>query len=220
MSHGPEHHIEHAEHASHAAHDPFDKRVTLSIAIVAAVLAAVTMLSHRAHNATLQLHSEATRLQAEAGIVHNQAANQWAYFQSWNIREHAYRTDLEQLKLFAPAPDSAREREAAQKRWAGQVAKYEKGLPEMEAKARKLTEQGEELQEASKQKLEEADHIHHVGDRYDVAELGVEFGMVLCALAVLTKKRGFWYSGVACSLVGVAVAAFGLYQQFIVLPYH
>src|SRR5262245_57141330 len=123
MTHGPEHHIEHAEHAAHA-HDPFDKRVTLSIAIVAAALAAVTMLGHRAHNATLQLHSEATRLQAEAGIVHNQAANQWAYFQSWNIREHAYRTNVEQLKLFAPAPDSGRERETAQKRWAGQVAKY------------------------------------------------------------------------------------------------
>jgi len=219
MTHGPEHHIEHAEHAAHAAHDPFEKRVTLSIAIVAAMLAAVTMLSHRAHNATLQLHSEATRLQAAAGIVHNQAANQWAYFQSWNIREHAYRTNLEQLKLFPAAPDSAKEREAAQKRWGGQVAKYEKGLPEMEAKARKLTEKGEELQEASKKKLEEADHIHHVGDRYDVAELGVEFGMVLCALAVLTKKRSFWYSGIAFALIGVAVAGVGLYQQFIVLPH-
>jgi hypothetical protein len=220
MSHGPEHHIEHAEHASHAAHNPFEKSIILSIAIIAAVLAAVTMLSHRAHVATLQLHAEATRLQAEAGIVHNQAANQWAYFQSWNIREHAYRTDLEQLDLFAPAPDSAKKREAAQQRWAKQVAKYEKGLPEMEAKARKLTEDGEMLQEASKKKLEEAEHIHHLGDRYDLAELGVELGLVLCSLAVLTKKRGFWYSGIACALVGVAVALVGVYQQFIVLSHH
>ncbi len=220
MSHGPEHHIEHAEHAAHAAHDPFERRVTLSIAIVAAMLAAVTLLSHRAHNATLLLHSEATRLQAEAGIVHNQAANQWAYFQSWNIREHAYRTNLEQLELFAPAPDSAKKHEAAQKRWAGQVAKYGKGLPEMEATAKKLTEDGEKLQEAAKAKLEEADHVHHLGDRYDTAELGVEVGLVLCSLAVLTKRRGFWYAGLVCSLAGATVALVGVSQQYVVLAAH
>ena len=44
--------MEHAEHAVHAAHDPFDRRVSMTIAIVAAALACITMLSHRAHNAT------------------------------------------------------------------------------------------------------------------------------------------------------------------------
>jgi hypothetical protein len=37
-----EHHLEHAEHAQHAAHDPFDRRVTMTIAIIAAMLACVT----------------------------------------------------------------------------------------------------------------------------------------------------------------------------------
>ena len=66
MSHGPEHHIEHAEHAVHASHDEFNKRVTMSIAIVAAVLACVTMLGHRAHNETLILQGDALRIQGEA----------------------------------------------------------------------------------------------------------------------------------------------------------
>ena len=47
MSHGMEEHLEHAEHAQHAAHNPFDRRVAMSMAIVAAVLACVAMLSHR-----------------------------------------------------------------------------------------------------------------------------------------------------------------------------
>jgi len=55
-----EHHLEHAEHAQHAAHSPFDRRVTMTIAIIAAMLACVTLLSHRAHNETLALEIEAS----------------------------------------------------------------------------------------------------------------------------------------------------------------
>src|SRR5437899_7973243 len=85
MSHRPEHHIEHAEHAAHAAHDPFERRVTLSIAITAAVLASVTLLSHRAHNATLHL-------QLEANDAFSQASNEWNYFQSKKNRLYLYET--------------------------------------------------------------------------------------------------------------------------------
>src|SRR5262249_42373714 len=93
MAHGPEHHIEHAEHAAHAAHDPFEKRVTLSIAITAAVLAAVTMLSHRSHNATLQYQME--------------ASDQWNYFQAKKNRMYQYEAfDLAtDMLLTIPFPD-------------------------------------------------------------------------------------------------------------------
>lgn len=78
MTHGPEHHIEHAEHAAHAVHDNFNKQVTMSIAIVAAVLAAVTMLGHRAHNDTLRLQGEALDFQTKASIKSTKTANKWA----------------------------------------------------------------------------------------------------------------------------------------------
>jgi hypothetical protein len=217
MPHGPEHHVEHAEHSAHAAHDPFDKRVTMTIAIVAALLAAVTLLSHRAHNKTLQLHSEATRLQAEAGILHNKATNQWGYYQAWNIREHAYRTNLENLAVLPHAPGTDAESKKAAARWKKQVYKYEKGLPGMEAEARKYMQEGDQLQQEAKKKLDEAEHTHHLGDRYDIAELGVEIGLVLCSLAVLTKKRGFWYSGMACGMVGVVLMLVGVYTQYLVV---
>src|SRR3954464_11435396 len=91
MSHGPEHQIEHAEHAAHAVHDDFNKRVTMSIAIVAAVLACVTMLGHRSHNETLLLQGkalaiqgEALELQTQASIQSTKAANKWAYYQNKN----------------------------------------------------------------------------------------------------------------------------------------
>ena len=58
--------------------------------------------------------------------------------------------------------------------------------------------------------------MHHLGDRYDMAELGVEIGLVLCSLAVLTKRRGFWYAGMLCGAVGVVLMGVGLYQQYLV----
>src|SRR5438105_1387071 len=85
MTHGPEHHIEHAEHAAHASHDEFNKRVTMSIAIVAAVLACVTMLGHRSHNETLRLQGEALDYQTQASIKSTETANKWAYYQSKNM---------------------------------------------------------------------------------------------------------------------------------------
>src|SRR5260370_42497114 len=78
MSHGPEHHIEHAQHAEHASHDEFNKRVTMSIAIVAAVLACVTMLGHRAHNETLLLQGEALRLRSEERRVGKECRSRWS----------------------------------------------------------------------------------------------------------------------------------------------
>src|SRR4051794_35048018 len=104
MTHGPEHTMEHAEHATHAAHNPFDRRVSMTIAIVAAVLACITMLSHRAHNSTLLYQAEANRLlsvanhqlaevnryQMAANIKHTQATDQWNFFQAKNIRNHQY----------------------------------------------------------------------------------------------------------------------------------
>src|SRR5256885_8525131 len=75
MSHGTEEHLEHAEHAQHPVQDPFYRQVAMTMAIVAAALACVTMLSHREHTETLRLQNEAT-------IHHTQASDQWAYYQA------------------------------------------------------------------------------------------------------------------------------------------
>src|SRR5271156_437269 len=115
MSHGPEHQIEHAEHAIHASHDSFNKNVTMSIAIVAAVLACVTMLGHRSHNETLRLQGEALgvqgeslglqgealELQTKSSIESTKAANKWAYYQTKNTFQFESRIALDLLKFVA-----------------------------------------------------------------------------------------------------------------------
>jgi uncharacterized membrane protein YcjF (UPF0283 family) len=214
MPHSPEHHIEHAEHAAHATRDPFDRNVTMTIAIVAAILACVTMLGHRAHTETLRLQGEAISLQTEASILHTRTTNKWAQYQAVNIRDHEYRAYLKLLAVMSPRPDTASVEKEAQAEWQGQVSKYKKTLPGLMDEARELEERTKKKQEEAQQRLHDSHLAHARADRFDYGELGVELGLVLCSLAVLTKRRGFWYSGIATTLAGVLVAGSGLLGLF------
>jgi hypothetical protein len=200
-------HLEHAEHDQHAAHNTFDKRIALTIAVIAAVLAAVTLLSHRAHNETLQL-------QIEAGILHTQASDKWAEFQANNIRRHEYEADARLIDVVAKAP--GKEEQAAQTRddWKKKVADYEGGkdgekkgkLDGLQAEARGLEAQAAEKRHAS--------HFSHArGTRFDLGELSVELGLVLCSIAILTKRRDFWFAGIAAAVIGALVAATVLFMS-------
>ena len=83
MGHTTDKRLEHAEHTQHHAHDPFDRRVALTMAIIAAILAGVTLLSHRGHTETL-------RLSTQSNIHHTQATDQWNLYQAKNIRSYEF----------------------------------------------------------------------------------------------------------------------------------
>lgn len=195
MSHSPEHHIEHAEHAAHAVHDDFNKKVTISIAIVAAVLACITMVGHRAHNKTVML-------QIEAATKNNAAANKWAFYQAQNIREHNYRAlkNLMGVSTLKPGSEDKVEKIAAE--WQGQVDKYNKSMATIKSEAETLDKETNSL-------LAESHLVHLKADRFDLGELGVQLAIVLASLAILTKSKSMWYGGLACGLLGALVALSG-----------
>jgi len=43
-------------------------------------------------------------------------------------------------------------------------------------------------------------------DRFDAGEALLEIGLVICSMTLLTKKKIFWFSGMAIAGVGVAIA--------------
>jgi hypothetical protein len=215
MSQGTEAHLEHAEHAQHHAHDPFDRKVAMTMAIVAAVLACVTLLSHRAHTETLRLQGEATRLRSEANIFHTQATDEWNFFQANNIRNHAYQAYLELLPILATAPGTESRRQKLEQDWSSKVEQYKDKLPPMQDKAKELVKQAEEKQDEAAEKIRESQHVHHRADRYDLGELGVEIALVLCAIALLTKNWRFWYAGMAICVVGALLALSGYLGLFL-----
>ncbi len=96
MTHGHAH--EEAEHASHLAHDPFDRRVAMSMVVIAAVLAAVKVAGHRTHN-------EVLKYQIKANVAHTQASDQWGYYQAKKNRLYLYESEAQLLALLGPGND-------------------------------------------------------------------------------------------------------------------
>jgi Domain of unknown function (DUF4337) len=76
--------IDISEHSRHQA----ERRVGLTMAIVAAFLATSTLLGHRLHT--------------EEVVLQTRAADGWAYYQAKNTRYHMYATDGRLAELIGP----------------------------------------------------------------------------------------------------------------------
>lgn len=209
-------HLEHAEHAGHHSSDPFDRRVAVSVAVVAALLAGISMLGHRKHNEVLQLQGDANRLTSEASIYHTQATDKWGEYQAVNVRDHGYEFTGKLLKEVASAkPDLAPSLKKSIDRADEQHGKYDRRLPGLKAEAEKLGHSGEDKQKTSLAKMDEAHYSHEQANRLDFGHLGAEIGIVLCSLALLTKRKIFWFTGLLAALVAI-----GLVASAYSLPHH
>jgi hypothetical protein len=204
MTHTPDQQVEHAEHAAHAAHNPFDRQVTMTIAVVAALLACATMLAHRAHTLTLSL-------QIEANDAATQAFNVWTQYPSKRNRQDLQAAKLSLVKVLGPGKDTSEEARKEQESWREEIDRYRDETADLAEKAKEHQREMDKLRQQSH-------HVHHVADLYDMAELSVELALVLCAVAVLTKRHGFWFAGLGLGGVGLAILGFGVLQQYILTP--
>jgi Domain of unknown function (DUF4337) len=218
-----EHHLEHAEHVHHAALNPFDRQVAMTMAIIAAGLAGVTLLSHRGHNDTLGLETEANILHTKANICHTRASDMWGFYQAKNIRNHEFQAYLMMADFLPSDPASAAAKAKALKYWTDQIEKYE-GRKEKDAKAGELAEimrearaleaEAQSLQKEAQAKETESHLVHHSVNWIDFGHLGLELALVLCSVAILAKVRFFWFGGIGVAVAGAVLALFGVYALF------
>src|SRR5258707_9694612 len=115
------------EHAEHAKHDPSLAPVTLTMAVVAVLVATVSLLGHRTHT--------------EEIILQNKVTDQWGYYQAKNIRRH---TD----ELFADLTSvvASKDAEAVAKlhdKYAAEADRYKDEQKELDSKARELEKDAE-----------------------------------------------------------------------------
>jgi hypothetical protein len=218
MGHRTDQHLEHTEHTQHHAQDPFDRKIAMSMAVLAAVLAGVTMLSHRGHTETLRLATEATQF-------HTQESDAWNYYQAKNVIGFDYDGQLKLLPLIPTSEDTAKARKEAEVLFKDVLDKYrgplgpdkkkrqkDKGqLAELKAKAEKLQAQGKEATTKSH-------HVHGAVDWIDGGHLALDLSLVLCTVALLTRQRSFWYTGLLVGLIGASVAGVGVYQWVFTEP--
>lgn len=200
----------------------------MTMAVIAAMLAAISLVGHRKHNENLILIGEANRLRTEAAAEKVESSNFFAWYQAKRVRVELARTSIDYANLFAPAPNSDESRAKKIKEWEdydakndpkGESVKVDKNgmpdekdetLPALRIKG-KLKEQAAEhsLKEAERV-VHKAEHVHHQADWLDLAHLAVELGLVLCTICILTKKKAFWLAGITATLAGAGLALYAL----------
>jgi hypothetical protein len=155
--------------------------VSLTMSILAVLVAGATLLGHRAHTEELLLQSQAT--------------DQWAYYQAKNIRLHEMQgiADL----LDALAPQEKKETAAVREKYVKQVERYQSDKEDISEKAKELEK--------------ERDVISRRADRFDGGEALIEVGLVICSITMMTRRRAFWFGGMLVAAFGVIMALTGLF---------
>ena len=168
------------EHAEHGKENPALAPVSVTMAILAVLVAVVTLLGHRAHT--------------EEVVLQAKSSDQWAYYQAKNIRRHEDEIFAD-LTSVQPSTDAAALGKLREK-YSGEAARYKDDQKEIEDKAREL-----EAEVATERNR---------ADRYDLAEVFLEVGLVITSITLLSGRRTFWLAGVLLGLVGIVLAATAL----------
>lgn len=171
------------EHAEHARHHPDLAPVSLTMAILAVLVATVSLLGHRAHT--------------EEVILQNKVSDQWAYFQAKNIRRHSDEQFADMVTLTNPkdAGQASRLRE----KYTAEAERYRDEQKELDAEARKLEQ--------------EVEHERKRANRFDLGEVFLEIALVITSITLLSGRRTFWLLGMVTGVIGVVVAVTGVLIQ-------
>jgi hypothetical protein len=167
------------ENAEHGRENPSLAPISVTMAILAVCVAVVSLLGHRSHT--------------EEIVMQARASDQWSYYQAKNIRRHNYEMGVDQLTLM----------EFKDKAQADKVReKYQK-------EAERYTKEQAEIEEQAKDLEKESALAQRKANRFDLGEVFLEIALVISSLALLSRKRLYWFLGIASGLAGLGVAATG-----------
>lgn len=168
-------------HGGHEGHEesPYTMPVTVTLSVLAVLLAIATLLGHRSAKEEL--------------LLQTQEADQWAFFQAKNSGLHGMQTGADMLATLAPVDKE----EAAKLR--------EKYLKEAERYAEEKAEAKKEAENLKQERL----LVGRRGDRYEAGEVILEISLIICSFTLLTKKKAFWYGGMVLGALGIGIALSG-----------
>jgi Domain of unknown function (DUF4337) len=179
--------VEELKEGAEHAHEHGEKKIGLTMAIVAVLLAVATLLGHRAHT--------------EEVVLQGERNTQWVNFDTKRMQRIVHE-DFATLSASLPGAQekSAEFKEKARLEREGEPAKN--GQPAKEG-TEKIREHAQELDAEMKVTQQRA-------DRYDGAELFLEISIVLCSIALLAEMKLFWKLSFITTVIGIAVALWGL----------
>ncbi|MGB2898514.1 MAG: DUF4337 domain-containing protein [Candidatus Acidiferrum sp.] len=155
--------------------------VSITISIMAVLVASVALLGHRTHTEEL--------------LRQSQASDRWAQYQAKSVRLHETQGFSDVLNIVASLD---KERGAAlREKYAEEVEHYQSDK--------------EDISKDAKQLEAERDLAGRKADRFDGGEAFLEIGLVICSITLLTKRKLFWFGGMLVDALGVALALTGFF---------
>jgi Domain of unknown function (DUF4337) len=167
------------EHAEHAHNDPSLAPATLTMAILAVLVAIASLLGHRSHT--------------EEILLQNKATDQWGFYQAKNVRLHL--DDAISSLMGVVETKNADTAAKLGEKYAAEGERYGEELKEIGAKAKELEAEIQVAQARS--------------NRFDLGEVFLEIALVVTSITLLTRRKAFWYLGLVCAVVGMAAATSG-----------
>jgi len=167
------------EHAEKTREHPELVSATLTLSIIAVLVATISVLGHRAHTRTL--------------LDTTESADIWAEYQAKSIRRHSYQLFFDLLSItVVKDPDKVEQLKA---QYGKQIERYEHDLGDLRAKAEGLEGQAQEEERR--------------GARYDLGEVCLEAALVITSITLITGRKLFWGLGSVLAVTGVIIAIVG-----------
>ena len=186
----PEMELPNAEELEEIKGKKFTRRVALTTAIYAVILA-ITALGG---NNTMK----------EMFLAQQQSSDQWAFYQAKVIREHLYRSqkmriEIDLLERSDSMKPEVRERlEGLLKKMSEEEARYNGEKKEIEKEAKRLER--------------ERDHCQAKDPYFDFAEVLMQIAIVLSSVAILASSGPVFLFSIVSGLLGTILSLNGFFM--------
>jgi predicted ribosome quality control (RQC) complex YloA/Tae2 family protein len=167
------------EQAEQGQHYPQLIPVSVTMSVLAVIVAVVTLMGHRLHT--------------EEVVTQIKASDTWAEYQAKNIRHHSYATFSDFIAVIQSK--DAEKAAKLQESFGQQSERYDREKDQLQEKARELEN--------------EATLYRRKANRFDFGEVLVQVSLIITSITLLTRRRPFWYLGIVVGVFGIIVASTG-----------
>jgi hypothetical protein len=170
----------------HKAKD-FTRRVALTTAIFAVILAVISLGGNNAMKEML--------------LAQQQASDQWAFFQAKVMREHFYRGQKMRIELDLLEKGDTLKPELRKK--------YEALMQEMAKQEQRYASEKKDIEHEAK-KLEHERDVNRSKDPYfDYAEVLLQIAIVMSSIAIIAGSRPVFYFALTAACLGTLLSING-----------
>lgn len=188
--------IPNLEELEEAKGKAFTRRVALTTAVFAVILAITSMGGNNSMKGML--------------LAQQQASDQWAYYQAKSIREHLY--DTQKTILVALLEDRAGSSDARKKR--------DELLRKMEAESARYGLEKQEIERKAKELEQERDRNENKDPYFDYGEVLLQIAIVMSSIAILASSRQMYRFSLVAATLGTLMSLNGFFQFFRIPFFH